>query len=52
MLSFDGVRRGSGLGAVAWILWLQEVPFEKVSCGGRVLRNASAMAAEREALRH
>ena len=26
-------------------------PFEKVSYGGRVLRNASAMTAEREALR-
>ena len=25
--------------------------FEKVSCGGRVLRNASATTAEREALR-
>ena len=27
------------------------VPFQKVSCGGRVLRNASAMIAECEALR-
>ena len=30
---------------------MNTVPFEKVSCGGRVLRNASAMIAEREALR-
>ena len=53
MLSFDGARRVSGLGAAAWILWLRDEygTFEKVSCGGRVLRNASAMIAEREALR-
>ena len=52
-LSFDGARRGSGLGAAAWILWLPDEygSFEKVSYGGRVLRNASAMTAEREALR-
>ena len=44
---------GSGLGAAAWILWLRDEYgiFEKVSFGGRVLRNASAMIAEREALR-
>ena len=30
---------------------MNTVPFEKVSYGGRVLRNASAMTAEREALR-
>ena len=43
----------SGLGAAAWILWLRDEygSFEKVSYGGRVLRNASAMTAEREALR-
>ena len=53
VLSFDGARRGSGLGAAAWILWLRDEygTFEKVSHGGRVLRNASAMIAEREALR-
>ena len=53
VLSFDGARRGSGLGAAAWILWLRDEygSFEKVSYGGRVLRNASAMTAEREALR-
>ena len=53
LLSFDGARRGSGLGAAAWILWLRDEygSFEKVSHGGCVLRNASAMTAEREALR-
>ena len=53
VLSFDGTRRESGLGAAAWILWLRNEYgiFEKVSCGGCVLRNASAMIAEREALR-
>ena len=53
VLSFDGARRESGLGAAAWILWLRDEygTFEKVSYGGRVLRNASAMIAEREALR-
>ena len=53
LMSFDGARRESGLGAAAWILWLRNEYgiFEKVSNGGRVLRNASAMIAEREALR-
>ena len=53
VLFFDGARRRSGLGAAAWILWLRNEYgiFEKVSYGGRVLRNASAMIAEREALR-
>ena len=53
MVSFDGARRESGLGAAAWILWLRDEygTFEKVFYGGRVLRNASAMIAEREALR-
>ena len=42
-----------GLGAAAWMLWLRDEygSFEKVSYGGRVLRNVSAMTAEREALR-
>ena len=50
--SFDGARRVSGLGAAAWIIWLRDEygTFEKVSYGGRVLRNASAVIAEREAL--
>ena len=53
LMSFDGARRWSGLGAAAWILWLRDGTgsFEKISCGGRVLRNISAMTAEREALR-
>ena len=53
VLSFDGARRESGLGAAAWILWIRDEygSFEKVSYGGRVLRSASAMIAEREALR-
>ena len=53
VLSFDGARRVSGLGAAAWVLWLRDEydTFEKVSCGGCVLRNASPMIAEREALR-
>ena len=44
LLSLDGARRENGLGAAAWILWLRDEngTFEKVSCGGRVLRNASA----------
>ena len=53
LMSFDGARRESGLGAAAWILWLRDETgsFEKISYGGRVLRNTSAMTAEREALR-
>ena len=53
VLSFDETRRESGLGADAWILWLRggRGSFEKVSYGGRVLRNALAMTAEREALK-
>ena len=47
LLSFDGARRRNGVGAAAWMLWLRD---EYGSCG-RVLRNASAMTAEREALR-
>ena len=43
----------SGLGAAAWIFWLRDETgsSEKISCGGRALRNTSAMTAEREALR-
>ena len=53
VLSFDGTRRRSGLGAAAWILWVRNEYgiFEEVSCGGCMLRNASAMIDEREALR-
>ena len=53
VLSFDAARKESGLGAAAWILWLRDEYgfFEKVSYVGRVLRNASALSAEREALR-
>ena len=49
VLSFDGARRESGLGAAAWIRD-EYGSFQKVSNGGRVLRNASAMTAEREGL--
>ena len=41
-------------GRADWVRLLvrnEYVSFEKVSCGGRVLRNASTMTAEREALR-
>ena len=33
LLSFDGARRGSGLGAAAWILWVRDKNgvYEKVS---------------------
>ena len=50
---FDGARRERRLGAAAWIPWLRNEYgiFEKVSYGGCVLRNASAMIAEGEALR-
>ena len=53
MLSFGGARRGSGLGAAAWVLWVRDEAgsFEKVSHGGRVLRDNSAMVADWEALR-
>ena len=52
VLSFDGAKRGSGLGAAAWVLWERDEAgsFEKVSHGGRVLRDNSAMVAERGAL--
>ena len=53
VLSLDGTRRENDLGAAAWILWLRDDfgSFEKVSYGGRVLRNASVMTTEHEALR-
>ena len=41
LMSFDGARRRSGLGAAAWKLWLRD------ETGGRVLRNTSAMTAEK-----
>ena len=46
-------QKGEWTWGAAWILWLRGEYgiFEKVSYGGRVLRNASAMIAEREALR-
>ena len=52
VLSFDA-RRGSGLDAAAWVLWVRDEAgsFERVSHGGRVLRDNAAMVAEREALR-
>ena len=53
VLSFDGARRGSGDGAAAWILWIRNMngEFERISHGGKVLKDTTAMAAEREALR-
>ena len=41
------------MGAAACVLWLRDEygSFEKASYGGRMLRNASVMTAEREALR-
>ena len=48
-----GPEGEGGLGAAAWILWIRDEDgsFEKVSYGGCVQRSASAMTAEREALR-
>ena len=53
VLSFDGVRRGCGTGAAAWVLWVRDETgsFEKVGLGGGVLRDTTAKKAEREALR-
>ena len=53
VLSFDGARRGSGIGAAAWMLWIRNMngEFERISHGGKVLRDTTAMTAEREALR-
>ena len=54
LLSFDGARREkrTWCGCLDYCGYgMNTVSFEKVSYGGRVLRNASAMTAEREALR-
>ena len=53
VLSFDGARRGNGDGAAAWILWIRNMngEFERISHGGKVLKDTTAMTAEREALR-
>ena len=52
VLSFDGARRGCGTGAVACVLSVRDETgaFEKVGHGGRVLRDTTAIMAEREAL--
>ena len=52
-LNWDGARRGSGDGAAAWILWIRNMKgaFERISRGGKVLKDTTAMNAEREALR-
>ena len=49
ILSFDWARRSNGDGAAAWILWIRNKygEFERI----KVLRNTTAMTAEREALR-
>ena len=53
LICFDGARRGSGLGAAAWVLWMRDKGghFEKLSHGGKILEDNTAMAAEREAIR-
>ena len=53
VLSFVGARRGSGDGAAAWILWIRNMKgdYERISHGGKVLKDTTAMNAEREALR-
>ena len=53
ILSFDGARRSNGNCAVAWVLWIRNKngEFERISHGGKVLMNTTAMTAEREALR-
>ena len=53
VLSFDGARRGNGDGAAAWILWIRKMrsEFERISHGGKVLRDTTAMTAECEPLR-
>ena len=53
VLSFDGARRGIGDGAAAWILWIRNMngEFERISHSGKVLKDTTAMNAEREALR-
>ena len=53
VISFDGTRRGSGDAAAAWILWIRNTngELEGISHGGKVLKDTTAMTAEREALR-
>ena len=53
VLSFDGARRGGGDGAAAWMLWIRNMKgeFERISHGGKVLKDTTAMNVEREALR-
>ena len=53
ILSFDGARRSNGKGAAAWVLWIRNKngEFERISHGGKVLMNTTAMTAEREAFR-
>ena len=53
ILSFDGARRSNGNGAAAWVLWIRNKSgeFKRISHGGKVLMNTTAMTAEREALR-
>ena len=52
-VSFGGASRGGRLGAAAWGLLVRDETgsFERVSHGGPLLWDMSAMAAEREALR-
>ena len=52
VLSFDGARRRCGTFAAAWVLWVRDETgaFEKVGHGGRVLRDTTAIKAERQAL--
>ena len=53
ILSLYGARRSNGDGAAAWILWIRNKngEFERITHGGKVLMNTTAMTAEREALR-
>ena len=53
VFSFDGARRGSGGGAAAWILWIRNMKgeFERISHGGKGLKDTTGIYAEREALR-
>ena len=52
-MPFDGARRGSGLGAAAWVLWIRDKRghFEKLCHGRKNLKDNTAMDAAREALR-
>ena len=53
VLSFDGARRGNGNGAAAWILWIRNMngEFDRISHGGKLLKDTTAMTAECEVLR-